>query len=203
MRVNFLVEEISAKAALEQLLPRLLPVGCTFRIRVFEGWQDLMGSLKVVLQGYRRRITQEGETDLRVVILLDGDGNCRRRKTDLEEKAAQVGLHTKSTAGASQVFYVLNCVAVQELEAWWLGDRAAIMAAYEGVKPHHFKGTDRNVDAPSKPNAVLWEVLKEGRYFLTGKRKTQWATDIAPHLDPARSTSASFGYFCAGLAALR
>ncbi len=203
MRVDFLVEEPSAKAALELLLPRLLPAGCDFRVRAFEGWQDLMSDLGAVLKGYHRRILREGETDLRVVVLLDGDGICARRKADLEAKAAAAGLLTKTTAGPDQVFHVLNRVAVQELEAWWLGDRDAIMAAYAGVKPHHFKGLDRNPDDPLKPNDVLWTVLKQGRYFLSGKRKTQWALDIAPHLDPARNTSASFRYFCAGLGALR
>lgn len=55
---------------------------------------------------------------------------------------------TKTTAGPGQVFHVLSRVAVQELEAWWLGDRAAIMVAYPAVKPQHFKGLDRNSDQP-------------------------------------------------------
>lgn len=203
MRVDFLVEEPSAKAALEHLLPRLLPAGCTYRVRAFEGWQDLLGDLKAVLQGYHRRIVREGEADLRVVVLLDGDGICARCKASLEEKAAEVGLLTKTSAGPGQPFHVLNRVAVQELEAWWLGDRDAIMAAYPDVKPHHFKGQDRNSDQPLKPNDALWSVLKQGRYFLSGKRKTQWATDISQQIDPARSDSASFRYFCKGLAALR
>ncbi|MEJ7662718.1 MAG: hypothetical protein WKG07_25720 [Hymenobacter sp.] len=46
-------------------------------------------------------------------------------------------------------------------------------------------------------------MLKQGRHFAAGKRKSQWATDISWHLDPARNASASFRYFCAGLAALR
>lgn len=202
MQIEFLVEEISAKAALEQLLPRLLP-GHSCRVRVFQGWQDLLGQLKAVLQGYHRRIFREGQTELRVVVLLDGDGICARRKAALEAKAAEAGLPTKTSVGPGQLFYVLNRVAVQELEAWWLGDRQAIMTAYPGVKPTHFKGTERAADVPLKPNDVLWEVLKKGRYFLTGKRKTQWATDIGRHLDTAQNTSPSFCAFRDGLAALR
>ncbi|GAA3986338.1 DUF4276 family protein [Hymenobacter antarcticus] len=202
MQIEFLVEEPSARAALEVLLPRLLP-GQTCRIRDFDGWQDLLGSLPALLRGYHKRIAQHGQADLRVVVLLDGDGIGPRRKADLEAHAARAGLLTKSTAGPGQVFQVLNRVAVQELEAWWLGDRAAIMAAYPGVRPHHFKGTPPNPDQPPKPNDVLWTVLKQGRHFLAGKRKTQWATDISQHLDPARNTSASFRCFCQGLAALR
>lgn len=202
MKIELLVEEISAKAALDQLLPRLLP-GHSCRVRVFEGWQDLLGQLKVLLQGYHKRIFWEGQTELRVVVLLDGDGICARRKAALEAKAAEAGLLTKTTAGPGEVFHVLNRIAVQELEAWWLGDREAIMAAYPGVKPHHFKGTDRDSDTSLKPNDVLWGVLKQGRYFLTGKRKTQWATDISQQLNLEENTSASFQAFRQGLAALR
>lgn len=93
---------------------------------------------------------------------------------------------------------------MQELEAWWLGDRAAIMAAYDGVKPRHFKGLkEREADQPLKPSEVLWAVLKQSRHFLTGKQKTRWATDISPHMEPARSNSTSFRYFCKGLAGRR
>ena len=203
MRVEFLVEETSAQAALEILLPRLLPEGCDFRIRPFDGWQDLLGDLKPLLRGYQRRIVHEGETDLRVVVLLDGDGVCARRKASVEAKAAEAGLLTRRTAGPGQPFHVLTPIVVQELEAWWLGDRAAIMAAYPHVKAQHFKGVARDPDRLPKPNETLWQVLKQARYFAAGKRKSQWATDISRHLDPARNASASFRYFCAGLAALR
>lgn len=203
MHVEFLVEEPSAQAALEVLLPRLLPAGCAFRVRPFEGWQDLPGDLRTLLRGYHRRILREGETDLRVVILLDGDGICARRKASVEEKVAEAGLLTRRTAGPGQPFHVLTPIAVQELEAWWLGDRAAIMAAYPNVKAQHFKGVARDPDSLPKPNETLWAVLKQGRYFAAGKRKSQWAAAISRHLDPARNDSASFRYFCEGLAALR
>jgi hypothetical protein len=40
------------------------------------------------------------------------------RKSDLEAKAKEAGLLTKTTATTGQPFHVLNWVAVQELEAW-------------------------------------------------------------------------------------
>ncbi len=201
MRVDFLVEELPAKAALDNLLPRLLP-GCVCRVRVFEWWQDLLGQLTAVLRGYHRRIFQQGDADLRVVV-LDGDGICTRRKADLEARAMAAGLVTKTTAGPAQPFHVLNRVAVQELEAWWLGDREAIIAAYPNVKPSHFKGREGDCDRPLKPSDVLWTVLKQGRYFPISKPKTLWAAAISQHIDPARSKSASFCSFRDGLAALR
>jgi hypothetical protein len=50
---------------------------------------------------------------------------------------------------------------------------------------------------------VLWGILKPGRYFPTGKRKTQWATDISRYLHLEENKSTSFQTFRVGLASLR
>ena len=50
-RLEFLVEEPSMEAFLRGLLPRLLPEGCAFEIRVFRGKHDLMRQLEVRLRG--------------------------------------------------------------------------------------------------------------------------------------------------------
>ncbi|MBC8085286.1 MAG: DUF4276 family protein, partial [Hymenobacter sp.] len=145
---------------------------------------------------------QPGQHELRIVVLLDADGVAEARAIKQQEAATAAGLLTYAQAQEGQRFHVFNALAVQELEAWFLGDREAIMAAYPKVKTHHFKGTDREPDNPPKPNEVLWRVLKEAGLFTTGKRKREWAETIAPHLNPTRNTSASFQYFCQGLALL-
>ncbi len=203
MRVEILVEELSAKAALQVLLPQLLPAGCTFRFVVFNGCQDLLGQMKQVLTGYANRITKQGQADLRVVVLLDADAKCVDRKRALEAEAAAAGLITKTTAGAGARFYVLNRIAVNELEAWLLGDRAAIQAAYPRIHPPHFKGMERNPDIMLKSSAELLNLLRKGGYFMAGKQKQRWAADIAAKMDIRHNTSTSFRCFCAGLAALR
>lgn len=204
MQVDFLLEEESAAAALRLLLPRLLP-HCVWRIKTFEGCRDLLGQLPQLLPGYRRRMAQAGQEDLRLVVLLDADGIGARRLAELESYAAAAGLPTFATVPADAPFAVLNCLTMQELEAWFLGDIAAVQAAYPSLKPAYFKPIGPNPDALPKPNETLWQILKQGRYALGGKTKVAWATAIAPHLDldPARNTSPSFHYFCQALAALR
>ncbi|MBC6991025.1 DUF4276 family protein [Hymenobacter sp. BT491] len=199
MQVEFLLEEESAEDALRQLLPRVLPAHYVPRFRVFAGWQDLMGQLPALMRGYQRRIGQPAQHELRIVVLLDADGVAEARAAKQEEAAIAAGLLTYVQAKEGQHFHVFNALAVQELEAWFLGDRDAIMSAYPKVKTHHFKGIDREPDNPPKPNEVLWRILKEAGLFASGKRKREWAETIAPHLNPEQNTSLSFQYFREGL----
>ncbi len=202
MRVEFLLEEESAEAALKLLLPNLLPAHYIPRFRVFEGCGDLLHQLTDLLRGYRKRLTQPGQQDLRIVVLVDADGIAARRLAEMEAAAATAGLLTYARAQAGQVFYVLNALAVQELEAWFLGDRAAIQAAYPRVHPPHFKGLPSEPDTIADTWETLWRVLQKGGYYPAGKAKVEWAETITPHLDPARNNSASFLYFCQSLAQL-
>lgn len=202
MQVVFLLEEESAEDALRQLVPKLLPEHCVTYFQSLGGWQGLVDNLPNLLRGYQRRLTQLGQHDLRIVVLLDADGIAERRLKILEDAAQAAGLLTRLQAGEGQLFHVINALAVQELEAWFLGDREAIMAAYPKVGLQHFKGIDKEPEKHPKPNDVLWRIFKEARLFLAGKRKREWARTIAPHLDPARNRSASFRYFCQSLAQL-
>ena len=68
-RLEFLVEEPSMEAFLQELLPRLLPAGCSFDIRVFQGKHDLMRRLESRLRGYRNRLSDE----FRLVVMVDRD----------------------------------------------------------------------------------------------------------------------------------
>ena len=193
MHIEFLLEEVSAEAALNILLPKLLPVSVTYYCYPHEGKTDLFKRLPGRLKTYARRFPHEPE--LRVIILMDADADCHRRKADMEEVVAEAGLPTKTTAGPGQPYRLLTRLAVQELEAWFLGDRAAIQAAYPRVRPHHFKGLPPNPDTIADTWETLWRVLQAGKYYPVGKAKIEWAETIAPHLEPARNASASFQYF--------
>ncbi|AWM34468.1 DUF4276 family protein [Hymenobacter nivis] len=200
MHVEFLLEEESAEAALRVLGPRLLP-NCTFQFIPHQGKDDLLKRLPGRLKTYARRLPTEPE--LRVVVLMDADANCRARKQTLERLVAEAGITTKTAAAAGQPFQVITRLAVTELEAWFLGDPDAIQAAYSRVHPNHFKGIHTVPDEIPDAWETLWRVLQRANLYPTGKAKVEWAETIAPHLDPARNTSASFRGFCAGLGALR
>ena len=200
MHVEFLLEEPSAEAALNILLPKLLPAGATWACYPHRGKTDLFQRLPGRLKTYARQFPHQ--PDLRVVILMDADTDCRRRKAEMEKAVADAGLLTKTTAGPNQPWRILTRLAVAELEAWFLGDREAIQRAYPRVHPQHFKGLPHDPDAVADTWETLWRVLQEGRYYLTGKAKVEWAETIAPHFEPDRNTSASFQYFRQGLALL-
>ncbi|PJJ54471.1 DUF4276 family protein [Hymenobacter chitinivorans] len=202
MQVIFLLEEESAEDALRQLIPRLLPAHYVPRFRSLGGWQGLVDNLPTLLRAYGKRMTEPGQQDLRIVVLLDADGVAERRFKLLEDAAKSAGLLTLGQAKEGQLFHVFNALAVQELEAWFLGDRQAITDAYPKVKTHHFKGIDREPESSPKPNDVLWGVLKAAGLYTTGKRKREWAETIAAKMDPGRNQSASFQYFRAGLGLL-
>ncbi|MBF9221945.1 DUF4276 family protein [Hymenobacter ruricola] len=203
MHVEFLLEEPSAEAALHQLLPRLLPPGDTWRCVPHRGKDALLLRLPSLLKTYASRIPHEPE--LRVVILMDADSDCRKVKKKLEDLVGAAHLLTKTTAGPNQPFRVLTRLAVAELEAWFLGDRQAIQTAYSRVRSHHFKGLNRDPDAIVDTWETLHKVLREGGYYVNKYLKIEVAERIAEQLstDLARNTSASFRYFCEGLEALR
>jgi len=200
MHVDFLLEEESAEAALSLLLPRLLPAACTFHCLPHQGKDDLLNRLPGRLRNYARLLP--ANPDLRVVVMMDADADCRRRKSTLEQLVAAAGLTTKTTTPAGQTFQVITRLAVSELEAWFLGDPAAIQAAYKQVHGHHFKGIHRVPDEIPDAWETLWRILQRANLYPAGKAKVEWAKTITPHLEPARNTSESFRYFCQGLEAL-
>ncbi|MFD2785086.1 DUF4276 family protein [Hymenobacter rubripertinctus] len=200
MHLEILLEEPSAEVALNILLPKLLPPDTTWNCYPHRGKTDLFQRLPGRLKTYARQLPHQ--PDLRVIILMDADTDCRRRKAELEQVVANVGLLTKTSAAPHEPFRIITRLAIQELEAWFLGDREAIQAAYPRVRPQHFSGLPQNPDTIADTWETLWRVLREGKYYLAGKAKVEWAETIAPHLDPARNTSASFQYFRQGLARL-
>ncbi len=197
-RLEFLVEEPSMEAFLQGLLPRLLPEGCSFEIRVFRGKHDLMRRLESRLRGYRNRLSDE----YRLVVMVDRDhDDCRALKARLENAAADSGLRTRSQSGGDR-WQVVNRIAVEELEAWYFGDWEAVRSAFPGVS-----STVPNQARYRSPDAIrggTWEaferIVKRHGYFRTGLRKIEAARNIAPKMDPERNRSPSFAAFRDALA---
>lgn len=195
---ELLVEELSAQAALGNLLPRILDSRITFRIYAHQGKPDLLAKLPSRLRGYQGWLPD----DWRIVVLLDEDRqDCIALKGQLETAASQANLVTKSVARAHQPFQVINRLCIEELEAWFLGDVTAIAAAYPRIPPTlaHRAGF-RNPDAISGGTwEALERVLQRAGYHRGGLEKVRAARDISPHIDPHRNSSKSFQVFQLGL----
>ena len=188
-----LVEEPSMEVALEHLLRKML-TGVQLEIRRFQCKSDLLKNLPSRLRGYSAWLP----SGWAILVLVDrDDDDCKALKQGLEKAAAAAGLRSKSKAGDGNPFQVVNRIAIEELEAWFFGDWAAVQAAFPRVPP-----TLTSKAGFRDPDAVLggtWEalerVLKRAGYFKTGLRKVECSRLVAQHMDPARNSSKSFQAF--------
>ncbi|MGF3496208.1 MAG: DUF4276 family protein [Methanolinea tarda] len=200
MQIDFLVEEPSIEAVLNNLLPILLPTGTSFNIRVFQGKMDLLKRLPVLLKGYKKWI----DTNHKIVILIDRHyDDCYNLKKKLENIAQDAQMITKSAAGRFESFQVLNRIVIVELESWFLGDKHAIKAAYPAISPNFVKRSKKsNPDKLDHPSKDLEKILQRAKYYSSGMPKIEVAQNISSHMDPARNCSPSFQIFCSGLKAI-
>jgi hypothetical protein len=93
------------------------------------------------------------------------------------------------------------CIAIEEGEAWFLGDIPAIKAAYPNAKKAVLNsyvndsicGTwETLANAIYKDGAT--KLKKEG-WQAVGAKKSEWAKKITPHMDVYNNKSDSFVYF--------
>ena len=198
--LEVLVEEYSAEVALEHLLPKILPVGIDFNIRHFRGKPDLLKQLPRRLKGYRSWIPD----DWRILVLCDRDNeDCYELKKQMENCAILSGFTTKTSSRSNQ-FIVLNRIAIEELEAWFLGDAQALTKAYPRV-PKSF-ATQKRYRTPDSISGGTWEalqgLLQTHSYHMGGLNKVEAARDISQYLEPTANCSTSFQAFHSGLLAL-
>ncbi|MCK6574438.1 DUF4276 family protein [Myxococcota bacterium] len=187
--VEVLVEEPSAEAALQSLLPRMLGE-LTFAVYPHACKDELLQRLPERLRGYAAWLPD----DWRIVIIVDrDDDDCAALKRRLEQMALVAGLSTRANRHGARV-QVVNRLAIEELEAWFFGDWEAVRAAYpkvDGNIPQQAKY--RSADAIQGGTWEAFErVLKKAGYFQTGLRKIEAARAVATHMDPERNASPSF-----------
>lgn len=189
--VEVLVEEPSAAEALRLLLPNVLGDAITFEVYAHQGKSDLLARLPELLRGYAKWLPDT----YRVLVVVDRDGDdCVALKARLEEMARDAGLPTRTVPDPDGHWFVVNRIAIEELEAWFFGDWNAVRAAYPKVGATIPKqAAYRDPDAIRGGTAeALERVLQEKGYFTTGLRKTEAARAIAARMQPAQNTSPSF-----------
>ena len=198
MHIEFLVEEPSAEAALQNILTKIVGGLASFNIHPHQGKPDLLAKLPNRLQGYLRWLPE----DWRIVVLIDADDDdCHQLKYALEETALDVGLTAKSAAKKGSRFQVLNRLAIEELEAWFFGDVEALHAAYPRISLN--LGSTRRYRNPDSILGGTWEALERelqrAGYYPGGLPKIAAAREISARMVPEHNRSNSFQVFRRGL----
>jgi hypothetical protein len=179
------------EAFLTELLPRILSKQITFAIHTYQGKSDIRKKLPSRLLGYAKWLPET----TRIIVVIDRDDDkCSVLKGEMEQAASAAGLTSRSVAGEQTNWQIANRIAVEELEAWFFGEWAAVRAAYPKV-PANIP----NKSAYRHPDQIVggtWEALervfKKAGYFSGGLRKSEAAREIGKLFDQSRATSPSF-----------
>ena len=176
----FLLEEESAKAMLQGLLPRILSPQVQPRLMAFEGKQDLEKQMVKRLRGYVN-------PHARFIVLRDQDStpDCRQVKAKLQALCVQAGRHAVS----------LVRVACHELETFYLADLLAVESALgiTGLARHQNRTRFRDTDHVESPSRELAKLTRGAFQKVSGSRR------LGPHLNINNDRSASFKNLIAGV----
>lgn len=203
MHIEILTEDSSSQRLLEHLMPKLIgPYGAphSWRVHPYRGIGRIPTGLSATSDPSKRILLDQLPRVLRgytatpgydaVVVLLDADGRgCATFLTELRSLAA--------SCGASHL--VLFRLAIEETEAWYLGDRSALQRAYPKARmralDHYMQdsvcGTWELIAEAIHPGGS--RAIRQVGWPLPGQIKHEWADRIGPLLDPEINLSPSFG----------
>lgn len=195
--LEFLVEEPSRDAFLQELLPCLLDGRATFQIHAYQGKHDLLSKLESRLRGYAQWLPEAW----RIVVVIDRDDDeCRALKQRMEMAAKTAGFCTRVGNDGSP-WRVLNRIAIEELEAWYFGEWAAVREVYPRVPPSIQRTAAYRLS--DEISGGTWEalerILQRAGYFSTGLSKMECARAVGRRFNPAACSSPSFTVFRAAL----
>ncbi|WP_254221701.1 DUF4276 family protein [Burkholderia multivorans] len=209
MHIEVLVEDSSGARLLEILLPQIIGAhGAphTWRVHPYKGIgriprgltsrtdpakRALLDQLPRLLQGYGKTPGVDA-----VAVVVDNDAR------DSQEFLRELeGLRDQCNPAPTTLF----SLAIEEMEAWLLGDQNALFAAFPRAK--------KDVLARYKQDSICgtWELLadaihKGGRAAIqaagwptAGEMKHEWAKQIGMHMDINNNASHSFCGFRDGL----
>ena len=210
MHYEVLVEDKSGSIALDIALAKILGPNHSrhsWRVRPYKGLgripenldaaanpmqRLLLAQLPRLLRGYGKSLDPDMAC---VVVVVDADDkDCIAFKQEL--------LHVLHACDPPP--RVLFRIAVEESEAWLLGDRQAVLTAYPRAR------TSVLDDYEQDSVCGTWEVLaaavlpsrarrKALQWPESGIAKCRWAETIAPHFDVERNASPSFRAFRDGI----
>ena len=205
MYYQFLTEDRSGGALIEVVMEKikLTYPDLSYQIKSFGGighlpkgnsakdikTKKLLNSLPTYLRGFDKSLRNISAV---IVVVLDSDDrDAAAFQKELEKVARQTMI------AVDHVF----CLAVEEVEAWLLGDEEAVRAAYPQARLpalHSYRqdsicGTwETLADAVYKGGR---QKMKRQPSSKRGQIKNEWARKIGAHLDLTKNRSPSFNGF--------
>ena len=208
MHFEILVEDLSGKATLDILMPKIIGKQHTCRVMSYRGIghipkdlkshtdahnRILLDRLPELLKGYGKTYANNPAKHSTILIIVcDLDKKClkkfRQKLLDMLNKC-KPEIETRF------------CIAVEEGEAWFLGDFSAIKKAYPKAKNNilNLYQNDSICDT--------WELLADAIFVggssklkkrggqAVGREKSTWAGKITPYMNVEQNRSPSFCYF--------
>lgn len=208
MHFEILVEDQSGKKMLDLLVPKIIGDEDSFNIHAYNGIgriprnlressdpskRLLLDRLPSLLQGYGNTFSKYSPNYPAVVILVcDLDSKCMKA---FREELCRI---LQSCNPRPETRF---CIAIEEGEAWFLGDIPAVKKAYPRARDSVFRAY-RNDSI-----CGTWEKLADAVYpggsqklstqgwQRVGAEKSRWAECITPNMDLENNNSSSFCYF--------
>ncbi len=208
MHFEILVEDQSGKKMLDSLVSKIIGTDHSFRVLAYKGIghipRDLKGcsdpKKRILLDQLPRLLRGYGKTfasypsDYSAVIILVCDLDNKCIKAFLEELCGV--LQTCNPQPETHF-----CIAIEEGEAWLLGDIVAVKMAYPRAKESVLR-TYRNDSICGTWEKLADAVYPGGSQKLSdqgwqriGAEKSAWAETITPYMDVENNNSPSFCYF--------
>lgn len=212
MHFEFILEDASSARSLELLKDQILGPGHTANIHAYRGGgRDIPNAkskidprkrvffdrLPALIKGYGRTFQGRG-TGYAAALVIVCDLDDRDKRAFLKELTAALD-------SADPKPRACICLAVEEHEAWYLGDIDAICQAYPKAKRKILNSyvNDEICGTWELLADALYEgkstALKRAGWWYVGREKYRWAERISPLMDVQRNLSPSFNYLCATL----
>ena len=207
MHFQYLVEDQSGAALIRILMQKIVELypNATYDCKGFRGiggftskntiketkTGKLPNDLATYLRGFDRSL--QSFPSVIIVVLDSDDHDVQQFRSELEAVAMQ------NMIKIDHVF----CLAVEEIEAWLLGDRHALLSAYPHAKMHVLNtyvqdsicGTWEVLADAVYPGGTSKLSREHASFIEIGKLKAEWAQNIGIHMDLKSNESPSFNDF--------